>query len=681
MRIEPLKSLWNARDARAAAESATPKELGLRVYGSRLLGADPALVYAGGGNTSAKGTTIDLYGDPVETLFVKGSGSDLATATARDFTALPLEPTRRLLDVAALSDRDMMRELQCLRLDPEAPPPSVEALLHALLPHRFVDHAHPVALLALLDSKRGGELARELYADDCLIVPYVKPGFDLALLVRRCWQEASASGRDLLAIRGMVLEKHGLFAFDDEARTSYETLVELVGRAERALPRRPRATLRSAARRRPAFTPLEIARLRQAVSKAAGRPMTMTLRDDLEALSFLDRRDLAQVSQRGTLTPDHVIRTKRLPMIVRTPAAIEAAVEKFTAAYRVEFERLRAGRALARLDPAPRVVLVPGTGLFGVGKTPKEAEIAAEIAAQTAWAIERAQALGGYRPLRPKELFEVEYWELEQAKLARAGPPKPLAGRVALVTGAASGIGRAASAALLAQGAPVVGLDLSPFEAKDHALGGGSAQELIALRGDATDRRVLRRALELAVARFGGLDIVVANAGIFFAGPTIAATADADWRRTMAIDLDAQFALLAESGPLLELSPAGGAVVVVGSKNVAAPGPGAAAYSAAKAAVTQLARVAALELGPKGVRVNVVHPDAVFDTGVWAGGMLEARAAKYGLSVAEYRKRNVLKREVTAADVGAVIAALCGELFAKTTGAQIPIDGGNERVI
>ena len=681
MKIGAPQSLWNEEAARAAGKATRPRELGLRVYTSRLLGADPSLVYAGGGNTSAKATTRDLHGEPVETLFVKGSGSDLASATAKDFTPLALAPTRRLLDVAGLSDREMMRELLRLRLDPEAPPPSVEALLHAFLPHRFVDHAHPVAALALLDSARGAELARELYGGDCLIVPYVKPGFDLALLVREVWNRERARGRKMESLRGMVLEKHGLFAFADEARESYERLLELVTRAERRLPRRPKAERRD--RRPPAWSAGEIARLRAAASKTAGRPMVATLRAGSELLAFLDRKDLARVSQRGTLTPDHVIRTKRLPLLVRDPETIESAVAEFAARTAKEFRKLRTGRALRPLDPAPRVVLVPGTGLFGLGKTAKEAGIAAEIYLQTAWAIERAEgdaALGGWRPLAPKELFEVEYWELEQAKLARAGKPKPLAGRVALVTGAASGIGRASAAALLAEGAAVVGLDRTPFEAGDPDFG-SFAGSFVGVRGDATDRRALRRAIDVAARSFGGLDIVVANAGIFFAGPTIAETSDADWRKTLAIDLDAQFALLAEAAPLLELAPAGGAVVVVGSKNVAAPGPGAAAYSAAKAAVTQLARVAALELGAKGVRVNVVHPDAVFDTGVWADGMLERRAAKYGMSVADYKRRNVLKREVRAADVGRLVAALAGDLFSKTTGAQIPIDGGNVRVI
>jgi rhamnose utilization protein RhaD (predicted bifunctional aldolase and dehydrogenase)/NAD(P)-dependent dehydrogenase (short-subunit alcohol dehydrogenase family) len=666
--IRPPESRYDRAEARRWAARAEPAELGLRTYTSRLLGADPTLVFAGGGNTSAKATVSDLYGDPIEALFVKGSGADLAAARPEDFTPLPLEPTRRILDVERLTDRDLMRELARLRLDPEAPLPSVETLLHAFLPFRYVDHAHPVAALAVLDAADGDRLAAELWGEDCLLVPYVKPGFELAVRCRELWRRASAEGR---RPRGLVLLRHGLLAFADDPRESYESLLELVGRAARRLPRAPKAPRRSG-RRPTAWSAEPIARLRAAVSRAAGRPLAMALAADRGTLGFLDRADLARVVRRGTLTPDHVIRTKRLPLLVGRPAAIEQAVERYGAAYGREFERLRAGRELEPLDPAPRVVLVPGTGIFGLGRTPAEARIALTIYRQTAWAIARAEALGGFRPLAPRELFEVEHWELEQAKLKRAGAPRPLEGRVALVTGAASGIGRASAAALLAAGAAVVAVDLQPTELEG---------ELVALEGDAGDRRTIERAIDTAARRFGGLDILVANAGVFFAGPPIAELADADWRRTMAINLDAQLALLRAAIPLLRQAPAGGAVVVVGSKNVRAPGPGAAAYSASKAAVTQLARVAALEWAADGVRVNVVHPDAVFDTGVWAGGMLEARAARYGLSVAEYRRRNLLGREVSAADVGAVVAALAGDLFARTTGAQIPVDGGNERVV
>jgi rhamnose utilization protein RhaD (predicted bifunctional aldolase and dehydrogenase)/NAD(P)-dependent dehydrogenase (short-subunit alcohol dehydrogenase family) len=664
-RLSP--SRWSTHAARRWSATVAPPELGLRIYGSRLLGADPALVLAGGGNTSVKVTLEDLHGEAVAALFVKGSGADLATVTAQDFAPLELAPLRRLLELPRLADRDLLRELLRARLDPAAPAPSVETLLHALLPHRFVDHAHPDAALALVATRDGARRAEELWGEDCLIVPYVKPGFDLARRCATLWRRAAAAGA---RPRGIVLLHHGLVAFSDDARESYETLLELAARAARKLPRH-RVPPRARERRPPPLATEEIARLRRALSRAAGRPLLLALRDERELLAYLDRPDLGRISQRGPLTPDHVLRTRRLPLLLGG-GEIEVAVERYAAARQAEFERRRGERPLAALDPAPRVVLAPGTGLFGAGPSAAEARLASEIAARTAWAIQRAEALGGYRPLSPAALFEFEHWGPERAKLERGTAPRPLAGRIALVTGSSSGIGRAAAEALLAQGAAVVGVDLEPSTL---------AGEFSGVVGDASSPRLLRRAVELAARRYGGLDIVVSNLGIFFAGPRIAALADADWRRTMRLNVDAHLALLREAIPLLRHAPAGGAVVVVGSKNVRAPGPGAAAYSASKAALTQLARVAALELAADGVRVNVVHPDAVFDTAVWTPERIAERARNYGLSVAQYRRRNLLHREVTAAAVGAVIAALAGDLFALTTGAQIPIDGGNERVV
>lgn len=544
--------------------------------------------------------------------------------------------------------------------------PSLETLLHAFLPYRFVDHAHPDALLAWLQSPEGERRAAEVYGEDCLLVPYVKPGFDLARRCRRLYRDAVASGR---ALSGIVLAHHGVFAFADDARQSYESLLELVARARKRLPRVPRRRARP--ERPDAWAPVDLARLRGAVSRAAGRPLAASLTATPALLTFLDRDDLGRISQRGVLTPDHLIRTRRLPLVVARPAAIERAIERWGAAYGREYERFDKGRGLERLDPAPRVALVPGTGVVGFGPTARAAVRAAEIYARTAWAIERAEALGGFRPLGPAASFEFEHWAPERAKLAGLGEA-PLAGRVALVTGAASGIGRASARALLDQGAAVVGLDLSPSELPGDYIG---------LVGDATARKRLADAVAQAARRFGGLDILVSNVGFFAAGTPIAELSDEAWRRALAVNVDSHLALLREAVPLLKQAPAGGAVVVVGSKNVPAPGPGAAAYSASKAALTQLARVAALELARDRIRVNVVHPDAVFDTGLWTDEVLAARAARYGLTVEQYRRRNLLGREVSSADVGALVAALAGDLFGKTTGAQIPVDGGNERVI
>jgi NAD(P)-dependent dehydrogenase (short-subunit alcohol dehydrogenase family) len=317
-------------------------------------------------------------------------------------------------------------------------------------------------------------------------------------------------------------------------------------------------------------------------------------------------------------------------------------------------------------------VLDPELGMLSVGRRAQDADIAADIYAHTIAIIERAEVLGGYRALSPNELFDIEYWELEQAKLRRTGAPAEFTGEVALVTGAASGIGRACADALRARGASVIGLDLTPTTSRVDYLG---------LQVDVTDPAAVQVAIDRGVHRFGGVDMVVASAGVFPGDTRIAELDPTSWRHTMSVNVDAIATLFTQLHPLLRLAPRGGRVVVVGSKNVPAPGPGAAAYSASKAAVTQLARVAAVEWAADNIRVNMVHPDAVFDTGLWTADVLSQRARHYGLSIAEYRRRNLLGTEITSAAVGRLVAEMCSNTFACTTGAQVPIDGGNERVI
>jgi len=328
------------------------------------------------------------------------------------------------------------------------------------------------------------------------------------------------------------------------------------------------------------------------------------------------------------------------------------------------------------LDPAPRMVLDPQFGLAAAGRTAKDAAIVEELYRHSMQVMQRSQALGGYHALPARELFEVEYWDLEQAKLRKGGKPPPYTGEIALVTGAASGIGKACVDALLARGAAVVGLDINPAVETLY-----QRKDFLGLRCDLTDEHAIEFALERAVPAYGGMDMLVLNAGIFAASRKIGELATEEWRRVMAVNLDANLFLLRACHPLLKLAPKGGRVVVIGSKNVPAPGPGAAAYSASKAALNQLARVAALEWGADGIRINSLHPNAVFDTGIWTDEVLAQRAQHYGLSVEAYKTNNVLKTEVRSRDVAELAAEMCGPLFAKTTGAQVPVDGGNERVI
>ncbi|PZF85581.1 bifunctional aldolase/short-chain dehydrogenase [Jiangella anatolica] len=647
------------------AAPAPADDLDARVLTSRLLGQDPSLVLHGGGNTSVKVTRTSIVGAEERLLLVKGSGWDLASIEAAGFTPLRIEPLVALATLDRLSDVEMARQLASYRTDPAAPSPSVEAILHGLLPFTFVDHTHADAVVTLTNTAGGAGLVREVYGASVLVLPYVMPGFDLARLVAR---SLPSIGPDT---RGIVLMNHGIVTFGDTARESYDRMIDLVSVAEAAIaPREPLPAPAPPLPRGPSRR-AAIAGLRADVSRAAGAPMIVSVHDDDAVLAFAQHPKVADLSGGGPATPDHVIRTKPAPMLGRDVAA-------FAAGYTAYFDRCAAGgRAeVTMLDPAPRVILDPELGLVTAGRSAADAAAAEDIYRHTIEIVLNAEALGGYRALSEQEIFDVEYWDLEQAKLRRAGRPAPLAGQVALVTGAAGGIGRAIAGRFLAAGGAVAGLDLDPAVA-----GAFDGASWLGLGCDVTDAGQVGAALDAVTDTFGGLDILVLNAGIFPAAAPVAELDSELWRRVMRVNLDAAADLLREAHPLLRQAPGGGRVVVIGSKNVAAPGPGAAAYSASKAALTQLARVTALEWAADGIRVNVVHPDAVFDTGIWAGGVLEARAAHYGLSVEDYTTRNLLHTQITSADVAELALALTGPAFAKTTGAQIPIDGGNDRVI
>jgi rhamnose utilization protein RhaD (predicted bifunctional aldolase and dehydrogenase)/NAD(P)-dependent dehydrogenase (short-subunit alcohol dehydrogenase family) len=653
-----MQNRWSDADA-----AQFPGLLGARVYTSRLLGIDPELVMHGGGNTSVKLRDRDLFGNEIDVLAVKGSGSDLATMTESGFAPVRMGALLALAQLDELSDTEMANQLRLACTRAGAPAPSVEAILHAILPDRFVDHTHADAVIALTNTPNPHSLVQEVFGDRVIVIDYVMPGFALA---REC--AAQVPKQRTRETVGMVLMQHGIFSFGDTARESYDRMIELVGLAEGFLASRGAWELPEVSS---AANPARADRaaLRTAISHAAGAPMILRSDDHPRVAAYVQRTDLAEIATRGPLTPDHVIRTKRVPLVGRD-------VDAYVAEYEAYFvrNRGRAAQPLTMLDPAPRVVLDPELGLLTAGRTPRDAAVARDIARHTIDVVERATMLDAWDALDEEDIFDVEYWELEQAKLGKAAPA-PLAGEIVLVTGAASGIGAATAAAFNDAGAAVVGLDL------DATIVTRSHDAFLGVECDITDADALDRAFDAAVQRFGGVDMVVCNAGMFPPSAPIASLTDDLWRRVMAVNLDANVALLRAAAPLLAQSPRGGRVVVNASKNVAAPGPGAAAYSASKAALTQLARVAALEWAPQGIRVNVVHPNAVFDTGIWDDATLSSRAKSYGLSVEEYKRNNLLGVEVASTDVAAVIVALCSPTFAKTTGAQIPIDGGNERVI
>jgi rhamnose utilization protein RhaD (predicted bifunctional aldolase and dehydrogenase)/NAD(P)-dependent dehydrogenase (short-subunit alcohol dehydrogenase family) len=657
-----MKNLWSSLDA-----ADFQGDLAQRVYSSRLLGREPSLVLHGGGNTSVKTLESNVFGDEETILYIKGSGGDLATIEAAGFSPCRLQHLLRLSELGALTDLRMAAELRGCMSNPLAPYPSVEAILHAVLPARFVDHTHADAFISISNTLEGEEHIREIYGGRVATIPYVMPGFKLA---RACALQIPR--KVTRATIGIALMNHGLISFGDTAEESYSRMIELVSLAEDYLARHKALVVEWPKVDAPASSfRVEFAAFRRDLSAMMGAPAIMASHRDSQCLGFIGRPDAAAITQQGPATPDHVIRTKRVPLLGRDLKSYRSAYEGYYNRY--------SGKSYPRpgiLDPAPRVILDTEWGMVTAGRTAADVEIAADIYRHTMDIIVQSTALGGWKALPPNDIFDVEYWDLEQAKVRRIGRASDFPGEIALVTGAASGIGRACVDALLQRGAAVIGLDVNPIIARMH-----DRSDFLGLVCDLTRESDVAAALEEAVRAYGGLDMLILNAGIFPAGKSVGELGTDAWRQVMSVNLDASFVMLRECHPLLKAAPKGGRVVVIGSKNVPAPGKGAAAYSASKAAVNQLARVAALEWGADRIRINTLHPNMVFDTALWTKEILESRARHYGMTVDAYKTNNVLSVEVTSRDVAALAAELCGPVFAKTTGAQIPVDGGNDRVI
>ncbi|EAR51907.1 Short-chain dehydrogenase/reductase SDR [Oceanicola granulosus HTCC2516] len=649
-----MENRWNDADAPRS-------DLELRAYTSRLIGIDPALVLHGGGNTSVKTEVEDVFGETVEAIFVKASGFDLARMWTEGFTGLALAPLLRLAELERLSDPDMVREVKRTQFEPSAANASIEAIVHAVIPHKFVDHSHADAILTLSNSALPGSIWSELFGSSVAVLPYVKPGFDLALQIKAFRDEGGFEGCD-----GLILENHGLFTFSDDARAAYDRHIELVDIAERHLRDRYGDLAPEDA---PAQDALTLARVRKAVGHLAG---TAVLSRPSCAVPAEVAGPLAGMARHGTVTPEHVIHNKPFPALIGDDIAADLAT--FAEDYQAYFDRA-ADPSLERLPLHPHWAVFADGAIRSFAPNLKRAQVSADVARTTARALLYARETGGWQGLSEDDLRGLEYWELEQAKLKKQPRDPELSGKVAVVTGAASGIGLATARRLNARGAVVVGFDINP-DTPAILDGPGLAGKIV----DATDDAATRAALDGIVQEFGGLDIVVCNAGTFPAGQHVADLDDATWSRSMALNLDAHMKLARAAIPLLEhgFDPA---IVFMASRNVTAPGPGAAAYSVAKAGLTQLMRVLALELAPLGIRVNALHPDAVFDTGLWTAEALERSAARYGMSVADYKARNLLKAEITSDDIANAVLACVGATLRVTTGAQIPVDGGNDRVI
>lgn len=653
-----MKSLYSDKEA-----DEFKTDLDLRVYTSRLLGRDASLVLHGGGNTSVKSTATNLFGETEDILYVKGSGWDLATIEAEGFAPVKMDSLLKMAEFKELSDTDMVKYQRLAMTNPSAPNPSVEAILHAIIPFKFVDHTHTDAVVTITNTQGGEDKIKELYGESVLVIPYIMPGFVLAKLIYDMTRDVDWSN-----LEGMVLMNHGLFTFSDDAKKSYEKTIELVDKAERYL--EAKGANLHVEKSDVSLELLTLAKIRKEVSNLKGAATISILNESDLALHF-SKQNVEKIATRGPLTPDHVIRTKRIPAILGDD--FNADLTKYVKEYKEYFEANKTTETL--LNPAPNFAILKGNGTLSFGANAKEANIIKDINDHTYEAILKAEKLGGYKALSAQHIFEVEYWSLEQAKLKGGGKLPEFSGKVAVVTGAASGIGLAIAKMLNARGAAIVALDINSEVEKIFA-----KSDAIGVKCDLTCSDDIQNAVERAVKSFGGIDIVVSNAGIFTPSENLDMLSDENWQRSMDINLTSHQKLIKYTAPFLKLG-VDATLIMVASKNFPAPGKGAAAYSVAKAGQTQLARIAALELGEFGVRVNTLHPHAVFDTAIWTEEVLANRAKAYNMSVEEYKTNNVLKTEIKSDDVAELVCAMAGRAFAKTTGSQVAIDGGSDRII
>ena len=680
-----MKSSWSDKEASEYvaryAGKGVNRDLALRVYTTRLLGRDPLLVLHGGGNTSVKTTVPDLLGDKVKVLCVKGSGWDMADIEPEGLPAVRLDPLLRLRALERLTDEDMVAFQRANLLDASAPNPSVETLLHAFLPHAYIDHTHSTAVLSVTDQEDDLPLLQEVFGKRVALVSYVKPGFDLAQAAARVY-EANPD------VEGLILRKHGIFSFGATAQESYERMVALVTLAEQRLTRGRKKAFATAPLPASVASAAEVAPVVRGIlalqpSDDASEPTRWLLafRTSAAIRAYVDGADLARYSQVGVVTPDHTIRTKNWPLVLPAPEAGLAgfpmaawsAVEEFQALYHAYFARHSGKREAAKkeLDAAPRVVLVPGLGLFGAGRSASAAHIAADIAENTIRVISDAEAIGRYRPVTESDMFDMEYWSLEQAKLGKAKEP-PLAGQVVVVTGGGSGIGAAVARAFHAEGAAVVVLDRDGPAAA--AVATKFKERGLALACDVTEPDLVRAAFDRVCSVFGGVDVVVSNAGAAWQG-AIGTLPDKTLRESFELNFFSHQTVAQNAVRILLAQGTGGSLLFNVSKQALNPGPNFGPYGLPKAALLLLMKQYALEYGDHGIRANAVNADRV-RTNLMSPELMEQRAAARGLTVEEYlRDGNLLKREVLAEDVAQAFVSLAKAR--KTTAATFTVDGGN----
>jgi rhamnose utilization protein RhaD (predicted bifunctional aldolase and dehydrogenase)/NAD(P)-dependent dehydrogenase (short-subunit alcohol dehydrogenase family) len=678
-----MKSAWVDRDAETivahAAKVGVERDLALRVYTTRLLGRDPKLVLHGGGNTSLKTRTRDLLGEDVEVLLIKASGADMAAAEPEGLPAVRLAPLRQLRALDAIADEELVAIERANLIDPAASNPSVEIMLHAFLPHKFIDHTHAAAVLSVIDQPDCEEKCAEVFRGRLAFVPYLMPGFGLAKKAIEVFERERPSD-------GLILSKHGIVTFGENAREAYERMIEMVSLAEDFIARNAKSRIIVTLWREPA-TIAEVAPIvrgacsqRDEKVEGAWRRLVLEFRGGSTAISLL-QSDLSRLAEGGVVTPDHTIRTKNWPLVLPHAEngkledfarAARNAVATFVTNYRRYYERhnSRAGGGKRELDPLPRVVLVPGLGLFGLGKTKRDAVIAADVAEEWMTVVANAERIGRFEPISEADMFDVEYWPLEQAKLGARKEP-PLAGQIAVVTGAAGAIGAATAKAFAAAGAEVALLDVNLTAAREQADAIGATA--LAVPCDVTDADSVRAAFDQVAQNFGGVDILVANAGAAWQG-RIGEVDEEVLRKSFELNFYGQQRVAQAAVNIMLAHKTGGCLLFNVSKQAVNPGPNFGPYGIPKAALLALMRQYALDYGADGIRANAVNADRI-RSGLLTKEMIASRSQARGVSEKDYMSGNLLGREVTAEDVAQ--AFLHQALALKTTADVTTVDGGN----
>jgi rhamnose utilization protein RhaD (predicted bifunctional aldolase and dehydrogenase)/NAD(P)-dependent dehydrogenase (short-subunit alcohol dehydrogenase family) len=684
-----MKSGWADRDAEAmvahfakppGAKSGIDRGLALRIYTTRLLGRDPKLVLHGGGNTSLKTKTRDLVGEETEILRVKSSGSDMATIEPEGMPAVRLAPMRKLRALASIGDEELVATERASLIDPVAPNPSVEMMLHAFLPHKFIDHTHATAVLSVIDQPDGEKKSAEVFGKRLAFVPYLMPGFGLAKKAIEVFERDKPSD-------GLILSKHGIVTFGETARESYERMIEMVTLAEEFIARHRKSFAAAPVPHNIAGIAHVAPLIRGACSEqdedleGAWRRLVLEFRGGQAVENFVNAKDLDRLSQSGVITPDHTIRTKNWPLVVPAPDTGELGdfarvtrerASQFAARYHEYFARnnKRVGGIKRELDPLPRVVLVPGLGLFGLGRSKQDAMIAADIAEAWIEGVGGAESVGKFKSISEADMFDCEYWPLEQAKFGMR-KELPLAGQIAAITGAGGVIGAATARLFAAAGAAVALLDVDFSAASRQAETLGA--NAFPVPCDVTDAESVRSAFDKIVKHFGGVDIAVSNAGAAWQG-RIGEVDEAIMRKSFELNFYGHQRVAQAAVKIMLAQGTGGCLLFNVSKQAVNPGPNFGPYGIPKAAALALMRQYALDYGTDGIRANAVNADRI-RSGLLTPDMIASRSKARGLSEKDYMSGNLLGREVTAEDVAQ--AFLHQALALKTTADVTTVDGGN----